>query len=116
MTCPFLTLLCPEREPLLFFPSERQFIASNESGFLFHKYGREVWNRARAIISTAKEIHVIGYSFSGIDRGPILDLLSEAHDCERLVIQSPDADDISGRIKLERVNLRDLIESAPLSF
>src|SRR5258708_36802552 len=69
---------CSQREPLLFFPSERQFITSKESGFLFHRYGREVWNRAREIISTAREIHVIGYSFGGIDRGPVLDLLSEA--------------------------------------
>ncbi len=107
---------CSQREPLLFFPSERQFITSKESGFLFHRYGREVWNRAREIISTAREIHVIGYSFGGIDRGPVLDLLSEAQNCERLVIQSPDADDISSRIKFERVNLRNLIEPAPFCF
>jgi hypothetical protein len=46
------------------------------------------------LISTATEIRVIGYSFSGIDEGPILDLLGQAHRCRRIVVQNPDADQI----------------------
>jgi len=105
-----------EREPLLFFPSQKQFILSNESGFLFHQYGRVVWDRAEEVISNATEIHVIGYSFSGIDRGPILDLLGRAQDCRHLVIQSPDAENICNKLKLERRQWRDRIESVPSKF
>jgi hypothetical protein len=48
-----------EREPLLFFPNQRQFIVSNESGFLFHKYAKAVWHRATELVSNATDIHVI---------------------------------------------------------
>jgi hypothetical protein len=37
-----------------------------------------VWFRAKQLISNATEIHVIGYSFSGIDRGPMLEMLGQA--------------------------------------
>jgi hypothetical protein len=104
------------REPLLFFPNQRQFIVSNESGFLFHKYAKAVWDRATELISNATEIHVIGYSFSGIDQGPILDFLGLAHGCQRIVVQSPDADQICNRLKLERSQFRNLVESAAFAF
>jgi hypothetical protein len=104
------------RDPLLFFPSQRQHILSQETGFLFRKFAQAVWNRATELISNATEIHVIGYSFSGIDRGPILEMLGQAQNCQRLVIQSPDAEEICNRLKLERPGLRNLIESAPFTF
>jgi hypothetical protein len=65
-------------------------------------------------ISNATEIHVIGYSFSGIDRGPMLKMLSQARSCQRLVIQSPNAEEICNKLKLDKPQLRNLIESAPL--
>jgi hypothetical protein len=100
----------------LFFPYQRQFIVSNESGFPFDRYARAVWNRAAELISNANEIFVIGYSFSGIDRGPMLDMLERARNCTRLVVQSPGAAAICDRLNLERPQLRDLIECAPLAF
>jgi hypothetical protein len=105
-----------KREPLLFFPSQRQIILAQETGFLFRKFARAVWSRAIELISNATEIHVIGYSFSGIDRGPILGMLDEARNCRRLVIQSPDADEICNRLKLDRPQLRPLIDSARSTF
>ena len=104
------------REPLLFFPNQRQFILSKESGFVFHKYANAVWDRAKELIENATEIHVIGYSFSGIDRGPVLDLLETDLICRRLIIQGPDAERICGRLKIDRPRLRDLIEPAPFKF
>ena len=105
-----------EREPLLFFPSERQFVASNDSGFLFHRYARAILDRAKELISNATEIHVIGYSFAGIDRGPVLDMLETASKCRHLIIQGPDANQICERLRFERPRLRDLIEPAPFAF
>jgi hypothetical protein len=105
-----------ESEPLLYFPNQRQFILSNESGFLFHNYGRAVWNRAVELISNATEIRVIGYSFSGIDRAPILRLLESAQNCQRLVIQAPDADDICQDIKFDSPRLEPLVVSRPRAF
>jgi hypothetical protein len=105
-----------EREPLLFFPSQRQDILAKETGFLFREFAKAVWNRATELISNATEIHAIGYSFSGIDRGPILEMLGQAHSCRRLVIQSPDADEICSRLKSERPELHSQIESAPFTF
>jgi len=81
-----------KRPPLLFFPYQRQFIALNETRFPFHVYASEVWKRATELISKATEIHAIGYSFSGIDRGPMLDILNQASSCRRLIIQGLDAD------------------------
>jgi hypothetical protein len=105
-----------KRPPVLYFPYQRQFIVSNESGFPFHNYARGIWNRAKQLVSNASEIRVTGYSFSGIDRGPMLDMLDQALSCRRLVIQSPDSDEISNRLKLERSNLRNIIESVPITF
>lgn len=104
------------RPPLLYFPYQRQFIVSNQSGFAFDKYVRGVWTRARELIAQATEIHVIGYSFAGVDRGPVLDMLETATDCQRLVIQGPDAERICARLKIDRPRLRDLIEAAVLPF
>jgi hypothetical protein len=105
-----------KKPPLLYFPYQRQFIASNESGFPFDRYAREVWNRAKELISKATEIHVIGYSFSGIDRGEMLDRLCQASSCQRLVIQGPDADQICQRLNVDRPQLGNLIQSAPYPF
>src|SRR5882762_6700821 len=105
-----------KREPLLFFPSQRQAILSQQTGFLFRKFAQTVWNRTTELISTATEIHAIGYSFSGTDRGPMLEMLDRARNCRRLVIQSPDADEICQRLKLDKPELRNLIESVPLTF
>jgi hypothetical protein len=87
-----------------------------QSGFAFDKYVRGVWTRASELIANATEIHVIGYSFAGIDRGPILDMIETASDCRRLIIQGPDAERICARLRLDRPQLRDLIESAPFKF
>jgi hypothetical protein len=105
-----------KREPLLFFPSQRQYVLSQETGFLFRKFAKAVWNRATEFISNATEIRVIGYSFSGIDQGPILDLLGQAHRCRRIVVQNPDADQICMRLKLERPELRFPPPSHPKVF
>jgi len=73
-------------------------------------------NEAKELISNATEIRVIGYSFSGIDRGEMLNMLSQASSCQRLVIQGPDADQICQRLKVERPQLGNLIQSAPYPF
>jgi hypothetical protein len=80
------------------------------------KYLRGVWARAHELIASATEIHVIGYSFVGIDRGPILEMIETASDCRRLIIQVPDAERICARLRLDRPRLRDLIEAAVQSF
>jgi hypothetical protein len=80
------------------------------------KYLRGVWARVHELIASATEIHVIGYSFAGIDRGPILDMIETASDCRRLIIQVPDAERICARLRLDRPRLRDLIEAAVQSF
>ena len=105
-----------KREPLLFFPSQRQSILSQETGFLFRKFAQAVWNRATKLISKATKIHAIGYSFSGIDRGPILEMLGRARNCQHFIVQSPDAEEICNRLKLDKPGLRNLIESIPLTF
>lgn len=105
-----------KRPPILYFPFHRQFILSSQSGFAFDKYVRGVWTRASELIANATEIDVIGYSFAGIDRGPILDMIETASDCRRLIIQGPDAERICARLRLDRPQLRDLVESAPFKF
>jgi hypothetical protein len=105
-----------KRGPLLYFPYQRQFIVSNESGFAFDKYARAVWKRATELISKTTEIHVIGYSVSGIDRGPMLEMLGQARSCRRLIIQSPNSDEICSRLRLESPRLRSLVETAPFKF
>ena len=105
------------RDPrILYFPFHRQFILSSQSGFAFDKYVRGVWTRAYELIANATEIRVIGYSFAGIDRGPVLDMIETASDCRRLIIQGPDAERICARLRLDRPELRDLIEPAPFKF
>jgi hypothetical protein len=107
-----------KRPPILYFPYHRQFIVSQESGFPYDQYAREVWKRATHLIKNATEIHVIGYSFSGIDRGEMLDMLSQASRCRRLLIPDPNSNRICQRIKIKvaRPQLGDLIESAPYQF
>jgi hypothetical protein len=105
-----------KKPPLLFFPYQRQYIVSTESGFPFDSYARAVWKRATELISKATDIHVIAYSFSGIDRGPMLEMLSQASSCQRLVIQSPNAEAICNKLKLDKPQLRNIIESAPYPF
>ena len=105
-----------KRPPLLYFPFHRQFILSNESGFAFQKYVRGVWARAHELIAKATEIHVIGYSIAGVDRGPVLDMLETAQDCRRLIIQGPDAERICAKLRIDRTRLRDLIEPVVLPF
>lgn len=105
-----------KRPPLLFFPYQRQHIVSSDSGFPFDSYARAVWKRATELISNATEIHVIGYSFSGIDREPMLEMLDQARRCQRLVIQGLDADRICHKLKLDRPQLGNLIQSAPFKF
>ncbi len=106
----------PTGEPILFFPSQRQAILSQQTGFLFREFAKAVWNRATELISNASEIHAIGYSFNGIDRGPILEMLGQARNCRRFVVQSPDADEICSRLKLDRPKLQSRIESVSLTF
>jgi hypothetical protein len=105
-----------KRPPLLYFPFQRQFIVSNESGFAFHNYARAVWERAKQLVANATEIRVIGYSFSGIDRVEMLRMLETAHNCRRLVIQGPDAEELCNRLKLDRPQLGNLIYCAPFAF
>jgi hypothetical protein len=105
-----------KRPPVIYFPFQRQTIVSSQTGFAFHRYARDVWARASHLVSKATEIHVIGYSFSGIDRGPMIQLLETATGCERLIIQSPDADRICKKLALDRPKLRSLIESASYPF
>ena len=105
-----------KKPPLLFFPYQRQRIVSAESGFPFDSYARVIWKRATELISNATTIHVIGYSFSGIDRDPMLEMLDQARHCQRLVIQGLDADRICHKLRLDRPQLESLIESAPFAF
>ena len=103
-------------EPLLFFPSQRQFILGNESGFSYHNYVTETWARARHLVSQASEIHVIGYSFGGIDRGPFLDLLQEATLCQRITVRNPSAEQLCANLAIERPDLEKLLRAYPYPF
>lgn len=103
-------------QPLLVFPSDRQFIVENESGFAYHEYVRAVWARAIKVLSEAKDIHVIGYSFSGIDRGPFLDLLGHASLCERIVVRNPNATEICDHLLLDRPHLKQLLHAHNYAF
>ena len=85
-------------------------------GLPFQKYVRGVWARAHELIAKATEIHVIGYSIAGVDRGPVLDMLETAQDCRRLIIQGPDAERICAKLRIDRTRLRDLIEPVVLPF
>ena len=103
--------------PLLFFPHQRHFVLAQENAYQFNAYARAVWRRAEETISNANEIRVIGYSFSGIDRKPFLDLLRRAKQCKRIVIQSPhNAEELCARLGSSNTDLRPLLEAASFAF
>jgi hypothetical protein len=103
--------------PLLFFPHQRQFVLAQDNGYHFSTYARAIWKRAEELVLNASQIRIIGYSFSGIDRKPFLDLLGKAKRCTRIVIQSPgNADELCARLGSNYPEFRSLLEAAPFAF
>jgi hypothetical protein len=103
--------------PLLFFPHQRHFVLAQENAYHFKAYACAVWKRTEEVISNASEIRVIGYSFSGIDRKPFLDLLRKAEQCKRIVVQSPHtAEELCARLGSSNTDLRPILEAASFAF
>jgi hypothetical protein len=103
--------------PLLFFPHQRHFVLAQDNAYHFKAYARAVWTRAEKVISNASQIRVIGYSFSGIDRKPFLDVLRKANRCDRIVIQSPNnAEELCARLGSSNADLRPILEAASFAF
>lgn len=76
-------------EPLLVFPFEKDFVRSGSQNQLaFREYISAVWEQAEHVISSAKEIRFIGYSFHPMDHGAVIGLLKRAQRCSKLVIQN----------------------------
>jgi hypothetical protein len=79
-------------EPLIVFPHEKHHVQSGGRHLVYERYLSAVWNKAKEMVGEAHEIHVIGYSFATMDRAPVIDLLSGASNCQRVVIQNIDGE------------------------
>ena len=88
-------------EALITFPHEKQrALANREHGFSYNPYICQVWDHAAGLLASATEVKVIGYSFSVIDsRHMVETLLSKATQCEKVVIQNPDVENVSVALK-----------------
>jgi len=86
-------------EPLIVFPNEKDRAREGGTSFVFDEYIRAVWNHAEKLVSDAKEIWVIGYSFDPNDRKSIMDLL-EGSPAAEIIIQNPSAEGIINELSL----------------
>lgn len=93
-----------QREPLIVFPFEKDFIVSGrEHAFSFGKYIDQVWNHAAEAIRFASEIWVIGYSFDPTDSMHLISRMKQAKACSRIVIQNlpSECDRIRAMLEIE---------------
>jgi uncharacterized protein (DUF1778 family) len=86
-------------EPLIVFPHEKDRARESRTSFLFDKYIRAIWDHAEKVVSDAKKIWVIGYSFDPNDRKSVMDLL-ESSPAAKIVIQNPSAESIINELSL----------------
>lgn len=87
-------------ETLITFPHEKQRSLENrQAGFSYNPYICRVWDHAAGLLASATKVKVIGYSFSAIDsRHMIETLLSKATQCEKIVIQNPDVQNVKAAL------------------
>jgi hypothetical protein len=69
----------------------------------FWVYIESVWKRAEQVVSSAKEIRFIGYSFHEMDHLSVIGLLKQAGRCQKIVIQNRpgEAEQICNRLQVE---------------
>jgi hypothetical protein len=93
-------------EMLIVFPHEKQdSLSSSGTKFYHRKYIEKVWGHAQQLIAEAGEIWVIGYSFAALDLADFVRMLSNAPNCEKIVIQNPDAESICRNLSMTHPNL-----------
>ncbi|MGO8837544.1 MAG: hypothetical protein ACLQAH_05165 [Limisphaerales bacterium] len=99
-------------ERLIVFPNEKDRVRSNSHNrFPYREYIVRVWEQAARVVADASEIWIVGYSFSPIDRPSVIQLLSAAKNCEKIVVQNPDAHSICQMLKLKYPELKVPIEA-----
>jgi hypothetical protein len=104
-----------QRRPLIVFPHERQELVADERKGLLQEYVTKVWARAGKVIKEADEITFIGYSFQGIDRGPILDLL-RSRSCEHIRLKSPNAGEVAEELMFSNSDFEGAFKPVNLPF
>lgn len=74
--------------PLVVFPHEKQHVQLGGKHAIYGRYVTSVWQEAEKLIADADQIWVVGYSFQAIDRNSLIDLLSKAKKCKRVIVQN----------------------------
>ena len=103
-------------EPLIVFPHEKRFVRSYDNRFPFRSYIKAVWQFAEATVARASEIWIIGYRLAGMDRASVLKLLASAVNCERIVIQNPDADNLCNALIAKHPELENRLKPLKACF
>jgi hypothetical protein len=86
---------------LIVFPHEKNHLKRYPNNTLPYRfYLPEIWRAARAVISNADEIWIIGYSVPEADWFPLESLLSSAPDSCQIIVQNPNADSIAARLRV----------------
>jgi hypothetical protein len=108
----------PSPAPLIVFPYEKDYIVSGKDNKLaFRSYIKTVWDRAKATLSQASEIWVIGYSFDPTDCRHLVEGMKQASNCERVVIQNLPAEcDRIERLLRTKYRLGSRIEKYEVPF
>jgi hypothetical protein len=105
-------------EPMIAFPYEKDYIVSGRSNELpFRSYIEKVWAHATAVLQGATEIWVIGYSFDPTDAKYLINLLCQAQECRRIVVQNlpAECERIAALLSTEyQINIP--IEPYPVAF
>ena len=84
-------------EPLLIFPHEKH---RGRLDFLADPYIDKIWKQAAALMSDAKVVKILGYSFDSMDRRYLInELFSKAKNCERVLVLDPKAPEIVRSLK-----------------
>jgi hypothetical protein len=106
-------------EPLIVFPHEKHYTLAGQREVSLHSdYIQKVWRQAKALISEASRIFVIGYSFHPFDRDSFVDLLRHGRRCKELVIRNvPDeAQRICHMLKCEHDDFNLKVTRYPCPF
>jgi hypothetical protein len=106
-------------EPLLVFPFEKDFVRSGSPNRLaFREYISAIWQHAERVVALVSEIWFIGYSFAMMDRGAVVDLLTHAKRCKRLVVQNRpgEAEQICRTLSVEQPELGMTLEPYGCEF
>jgi hypothetical protein len=104
--------------PLMVFPYEKQHIQSGERHAIYKRYITTIWGKAEELVKEADEIWVIGYSFHAMDRHSLMNLLSKATKCTRVIVQNinGEADRICKEMRLKHPELNLNWESFDKAF